>query len=166
MKLTSKLLSICILSFLILSACSGGQDAGTKKEQHSDQQEVALGDIREETQGADELPDFLKEKPEDMQLIYAAAANHKELLESIPCYCGCADSAGHKDNYDCFVNENKENGAVVWDDHGTKCGICLDIAVQSIKDYNNGKDIKEIRTTIDEQYKEGYPKPTPTPEVM
>ncbi|MFB9988240.1 PCYCGC motif-containing (lipo)protein [Bacillus benzoevorans] len=148
----------------MLSACTG-QGAQSENEHDSSQQEYVLGDIREETQSADKLPNFLKEKPEEMQLIYAAAANHQELLESIPCYCGCADSIGHKDNYDCFVNENKENGAVVWDDHGTKCGICQDIAAQSIQEYENGKDIKEIRSIIDEQYKEGYPKPTPTPEV-
>ena len=165
MKIKFKLLLIGLISFLILSACTG-QDANPAKEQDSEQQEYALGDIREETQGADELPNFLNEKPVEMHLIYASAATHQELLESIPCYCGCADSVGHKDNYDCFVNENKENGAVVWDDHGTKCGICLDIAAQSIQEYKNGKDIKEIRTTIDEQYKEGYPEPTPTPEVM
>lgn len=165
MKINSKLLSIGIISLLMLSACNG-QDAQKANEQDSGQQEYAQGDIREETQGADKLPDFLKEKPGEMQLIYASAANHKELLEGIPCYCGCADSAGHKDNYDCFVNENKENGAVVWDDHGTKCGVCQDIATQSIQEYENGKDIKEIRSMIDEQYKEGYPEPTPTPEAM
>lgn len=165
MKIKTKLVSIGIISLFMLSACSG-QDAGTDKESHSEHQETALSDLREETQSAEKLPNFLKEKPEEMQLIYAAAANHKELLENIPCYCGCADSVGHKDNYDCFVHENKENGAVVWDDHGTKCGICQEIAVQSIKEYQDGKDIKEIRTIIDEQYKEGYPKPTPTPDVM
>ena len=164
-KIKSKLLSIGLISLLMLSACTG-QDAQLEKEHDTSQQEYALGDIREETQGADKLPNFLKEKPVEMQLIYASVPEHKELLESMPCYCGCADSVGHKDNYDCFVNENKENGAVVWDDHGTKCGVCLDIAAQSIQDYKNGKDIKEIRTTIDEQYKEGYPEPTPTPEVM
>lgn len=165
MKIEFKRLSISMISLLILSACAG-QDAQRENEHDSDKQEYAISDIREETRNVNALPDFLKEKPEEMQLIYVAAASHKELLESIPCYCGCADSAGHQDNYDCFVYEDKENGAIVWDDHGTKCGTCQDIAAQSIQEYNHGKETKEIRTIIDEQYKNGHPKPTPTSEVM
>ncbi|OYD55997.1 hypothetical protein CGZ90_19920, partial [Fictibacillus aquaticus] len=72
---------------------------------------------------------------------------------------------GHKNNYDCFVFENKKSGAIVWDDHGTKCGVCLEIAAKSVLDYSKGKSIKEIRNTIDETYKQGYAKPTPTPEM-
>ncbi|NGY86748.1 hypothetical protein F6Y05_19420 [Bacillus megaterium] len=92
-------------------------------------------------------------------------ANHQTLLENIPCYCGCGEEANHQNNYDCFIFENKENGAVTWDDHGTKCGVCLEIAAQAVVDYSKGKSIEDIRQEIDHKYKEGYAKPTPTPEV-
>lgn len=161
----AKLFIIMVISFSILAACNG-QGAHRENDQQAEQQEYTVGDIREETESVDKLPSFLEEKPVQLKLVYASVAEHQELLESIPCYCGCADSVGHRDNYDCFIHENKENGAVVWDDHGTKCGICLDIAAQSIQAYNDGKDIKEIRESVDEQYKEGYPEPTPTPKVM
>ncbi len=62
-------------------------------------------------------------------------------------------------------HENKRDGKVVWDDHGTKCGVCLEIAAQSVSDLESGKSIKQIRQSIDEKYKSGYAKPTPTPEV-
>ncbi|MEH7342255.1 PCYCGC motif-containing (lipo)protein [Priestia megaterium] len=119
----------------------------------------------EETASNEVLPEFLKDKPEEVQTIYANAAQNKELLENIRYYCGCGESTGDKNNYDCFIHENKRDGKVVWDDHGTKCGVCLEIAAQSVPDLESGKSIKQIRQSIDEKYKSGYAKPTPTPEV-
>lgn len=43
------------------------------------------------------------------------------------------------------------------------CGVCLETAAESIIQYKDGKCLKEIRQYIDEKYKEGYSKPTPTP---
>ncbi|WP_411736805.1 PCYCGC motif-containing (lipo)protein [Priestia megaterium] len=170
--------SLVVLIMLIVSivstACSSSSTSeetaskektnATEKE-HQQHSETVSGDIREETASNEVLPEFLKDQSEDMQVIYVNAAQNKELLEKIPCYCGCGESAGHKNNYDCFIHENKEDGKVVWDDHGTKCGVCLEIAVQSVSDLKAGKSIKQIRQSIDEKYKSGYAKPTPTPEV-
>lgn len=153
-----------IMINMVLAACSNTENGHAEK--HTDEGvEVHLGDIREETGGPQELPEFLEGKPEDMKVVYQAVALNRELLEKIPCYCGCGESVGHKDNYDCFIHDNKEDGRIVWDDHGTKCLVCLEIAAQSINDYKNGKSIKEIRKEIDEKYKEGYAEPTPTEEV-
>ena len=80
----------------------------------------------------------------------------------MPCYCGCGDAAGHESNLNCFIAEVREDGSILWDDHGTRCQVCVDIAVESVKLYQDGKTIKEIRHIIDEKYKEGYAKPTPT----
>jgi Protein of unknown function with PCYCGC motif len=152
---------------VISVACSNTSEEKTSKTQkeHEQHSESASGDIREETASNTVLPNFLKDKPEDIQVIYANVAQNKELLEKIPCYCGCGESVGHKNNYDCFIYENKEDGKVVWDDHGTKCGVCLEIAAQSISDLKAGKSIKQIRQSIDETYKSGYAKPTPTSEI-
>jgi hypothetical protein len=160
-----KVVLVSILLTFIITACSGQSNGGDTKEKHSNHQQHASNDIREETGSLSETPDFLRDKPENIQLIYLAAAQNKELLENIPCYCGCGESVNHKNNYDCFVYENKENGAVVWDDHGTKCGVCLEIAAQSVLDYQEGKSIKDIRSKIDSMYKDGYAKPTSTPEI-
>ena len=80
----------------------------------------------------------------------------------MPCYCGCGESAGHKSNLNCFIQEKREDGSIVWDDHGTRCLVCLEIAVQSAQLHKEGKSLKEIRQFIDDTYKEGYAKPTPT----
>lgn len=130
---------------------------------HENQMKMPHGDIREVTASVHELPSFLDEKQEQIITIYQHAAQHEQLLRSIPCYCGCNESANHRDNFECFVNEIKESGEVVWDDHGTKCNVCLEIAANSIVQYKEGKSIKEIRTEIDKRYETGYAKPTPTP---
>ena len=43
------------------------------------------------------------------------------------------------------------------------CDVCLEIAAESMVEYQKGKSMLDIRKEIDEKYKEGYAKPTPTP---
>ncbi|RBW69318.1 PCYCGC motif-containing (lipo)protein [Bacillus taeanensis] len=147
---------------VIVSGCGGNNDSGSQEAQEH-HQEVVNGDIRELTASVSELPAFLDEKHENIQNIYALVPKYQHVLESMPCYCGCGDSVGHKNNYDCFIQENNEDGSIVWDDHGTKCGVCLEIAAASMKMSADGKSLLETRQTIDEQYKTGYANPTPTP---
>lgn len=160
------------LAFLLLSlvGCSATGDDVSKvaKEESPDvaseghAYHAENGDLREVTSAANVMPTFLMDKNEQMQTIYGAAAHHHELLEYIPCYCGCAESGNHKNALNCFVYEIKENGEVVWDDHGTRCDVCLETAAESIIQYQEGKSVKEIRDYIDDKYKDGYPEPTPT----
>lgn len=156
-------ISIFIL-LLILSACSGNDS--TSDHEEDGHHHTPSGDLREKTASSNELPSFLNDHAEEMGNIYVAVSQHQELLEHIPCYCGCGDDAiGHRDNYDCFIHQNEADGSIVWDDHATRCNACLTIAVESIVEYQNGKSIKEIREMIEENYQEGYGEPTPTPEV-
>ncbi|KHF27401.1 PCYCGC motif-containing (lipo)protein [Anoxybacillus sp. EFIL] len=136
--------------------------SGCAQNENDHATEHQTGDIREETASIHELPSFLASYNESMIHLYEQVATHRTLLENIPCYCGCGESAGHENNYDCFVYENKSNGAIVWDDHATKCGVCLEIASISIEQYEKGMSVKDIRRLIDETYKEGYAKPTLT----
>lgn len=160
-KIASSLLLTALLA-LPLGACSTNE---AEHDEGNDVQHAQLGDLRQETASTSVLPAFLDDKQEDMKVIYAAVAQNQDLLEHIPCYCGCGDSVGHKDNYDCFIHENNEDGSLVWDDHATRCQACLEIAAESIVMYSEGKSMKEIREYIDDKYKEGYAEPTPTPEV-
>lgn len=158
-----KLLSIFTLSLLVLSAC--GEDKlviEKQKEVSHEEHRHASGDIQEETASSAILPSFLNNKSEDIRLVYQIAGQSTEVLEWMPCYCGCGESAGHKSNLNCFIEEKREDGTIVWDDHGTRCLVCLEIAVQSAKMHKDGMSLKEIRQTIDNTYKEGYAKPTPT----
>lgn len=154
---------IFALLVLFLSACSTVDKNENINEEISSINDGNMRDTREETTDAQVLPPFLKNHSEDMKIIYQAVAEHQDLLEHIPCYCGCNDSVGHEHNYHCFIHDTKDTGAVVWDDHATRCQVCLDIAVESIVEYDNGKTINEIRDEIDGKYEgKGYPESTPT----
>lgn len=157
---------------LVITSCSSAindskQEQNKDSEHASQEEEQPLhadsGDLRETTKSVDVLPNFLKDSTDGMKAVYTTAAEHKELLEYIPCYCGCAESGNHKDNYDCYIYENKKNGEVVWDAHGTGCSVCIETTAESVSQFNEGKSIKEIRQYIDKKYKEGFAKPTPTP---
>ncbi|OXM87365.1 PCYCGC motif-containing (lipo)protein [Paenibacillus rigui] len=153
---TKYLVIPCLL--LTITAC-GSKPASHEHEAH----QLANGDIQETTKSVQVLPSFLDKKDPQMKQIYQLAASHADLLQWIPCYCGCGESAGHQSNQNCFVKEIRQDGSVVWDDHGTRCNVCLEIAVYSVKMKQEGKTDKEIRSFIDSKYQKGYASPTKTP---
>ncbi|MBB6672302.1 hypothetical protein H7C19_16600 [Cohnella nanjingensis] len=121
------------------------------------------GDLQVETASLREMPNFLDGASDQVKLAYAAAAKLKDTLQYIPCYCGCGESVGHKDNLDCFIAAVREDGTVVWDDHGTGCGVCQLIALQAAQMKSQGISDLEIRKYVDETYSVGYANPTDTP---
>ncbi|MCM3712641.1 PCYCGC domain-containing protein [Alkalihalobacillus oceani] len=123
-----------------------------------------LGDVREATVSPDSMPEFLTHYAEPIGAIYARVPDYQNVLEQMPCYCGCGESAGHRSSYDCFIYEHQEDGGLVWDDHGARCGVCLEIAHFSMELYDGGASLSEIRQFVDERYEEGFAKPTPTPQ--
>ncbi|MEK8131474.1 PCYCGC motif-containing (lipo)protein [Paenibacillus filicis] len=151
-----------VLLASIAVACSPKPEAAGTHAGH-EQHQMANGDIQETTASAAVLPKFLDKQTEEIRLVYQAAGHATDILKWMPCYCGCGESAGHQSNMNCFVKEVKPDGSIVWDDHGTRCGVCLQIAVKSIKLKQDGKSLLEIRQTIDQTYKQGYAKPTKTP---
>lgn len=166
MRLLKKSLIYLMLAIvLVLSACS--EKAGTNHKEDElavgEQKQLSNGDLQEVTASAEILPEFLDDKPEDMRLVYQVAGTATEIIEWMPCYCGCGESADHRSNMNCLIDEIREDGSVVWDDHSTRCMVCLETAVDSVKMTQDGKSLKEIRTIIDETYKEGFAKPTDTP---
>ena len=168
-----KLFPLFASMMLILAACgNAAKDEHTEAEHEAehtsgehaghDAQTHTAGDIQETIASADILPSFLDNQHEDIRLVYEVAGKATDILQWIPCYCGCGDSVGHRSNLNCFIAETREDGSIVWDDHGTRCLVCLEIAVESVQMAQQGKSLKEIREAIDTKYKDGYAAPTPT----
>lgn len=65
---------------------------------------------------ASQLSDQVKQAPPVVQEAYQFAIANPELLQKIPCYCGCGNM-GHMSNLDCFVQEFEPDGSVVFDYH-------------------------------------------------
>lgn len=156
-----KLYLILPIFVLLLVACK--ENSAENESIHDHMQHNPLsGDLQELT-ASGELPSFLDSQQEEVVMVYQLALQYADVLDWIPCYCGCGETAAHRSNLNCFIKERNEDGSVVWDDHGTRCLVCLEIALQSAKLSKEGKSIEEIRTIIDETYQEGYEAPTPTP---
>jgi hypothetical protein len=97
-----------------------------------------------------------------VQAVYEFAARHPEVLQYMPCYCGC-DRAGHRGNHDCFVRSRDANGRVTWDAHGAECTICVDVARDAMLMFNSGASVTQIRAAIDQKWGSRFPSHTPTP---
>jgi protein-disulfide isomerase len=62
------------------------------------------------------LPPEIRQLPVDVQEAYRFAVANPDVLEVIPCYCGCG-SVGHVNNRMCYVRSESADGSVVLDSH-------------------------------------------------
>ena len=64
------------------------------------------------------LPSYVNDPtaPKGTAIAYQFAVDNPELLEPIPCYCGCGEIDGHKNNLDCFI-KSPVGAKVEFDDH-------------------------------------------------
>src|SRR5690606_31262895 len=97
-----------------------------------------------------------------VRLAYEFAGRHPEVLEYVPCFCGC-ERGGHRANHDCFVARRGADGAVAeWSSHGLNCEICLDVADLARRMHEAGADVPAIRAEVERQFASA-PGHTPTP---
>ncbi len=90
-----------IVALSLLSGCS------------SDKEKLSLGSKDKA------LPDYVLNTSDKIKETYIMAATYPQVLASVPCYCGCGTSDGHKSNLDCFVAQFGEDQNVVeWDSMG------------------------------------------------
>jgi hypothetical protein len=115
------------------------------------------------------LPRVSFDPPRSMavvQQVYEFAARHPEVLQYVPCYCGC-ERQGHTANHSCFVKSRATNGRVTeWDAHGMGCTICIDVARDALALFNTGAKPVAIRAAIDKKYGSYFPSSTPTPRPL
>jgi hypothetical protein len=78
---------------------------------------------------------------EKTRAAYQVAKDIPEVLEQLPCFCGCMTSFGHKNNLFCFK-----------DQHGSGCSICQDIALDARKMHDQGLSIPQIQDNIKAKY--------------
>ena len=60
-------------------------------------------------------PDYVLNAPPEVQQLYEFQVTHGELMRYMPCFCGCGQFAGHKNNRDCYVQRVNADGSVVFD---------------------------------------------------
>jgi Protein of unknown function with PCYCGC motif len=75
---------------------------------------------------------------------YQVAKDIPDVLQQLPCFCGCKESAGHASNYFCFA-----------DMHGAECTMCQNIALDAKKMHDAGLATDRIREAIRIKYEHG-----------
>ena len=65
------------------------------------------------------LPSFARKGGAKVEAVYRYAVEYGEILEYIPCVCGCG-ATGHRHNADCYVAERLPDGAITFTNHGSK----------------------------------------------
>src|SRR5207245_8396660 len=84
---------------------------------------------------------------EQIRAAYAFAARRPDILQYIPCYCGC-QTEGHRSNEDCYLRGRTSAGAPEWSAHSETCAICLGVTRDVIKLHAEGKSVAAIRQAI------------------
>ncbi|MBI4733096.1 MAG: hypothetical protein HY781_13410 [Chloroflexi bacterium] len=108
----------------------------------------------------DLLPAEMQSAPVSVQQAYQFAAVNPDILQQIPCYCGCG-AMGHTSNYSCYVQSVDTNGTITFDNHALGCSICVDITQDVMRLQQEGKGTQEIRTYIDSTYSQYGPSNMP-----
>lgn len=98
-----------------------------------------------------EMPVEVQSSPPAVQESYQFALENPEVLNEIPCYCGCG-GMGHTSNYSCYIDDTAENGEINFDGHALGCSICVDITQDTIRMLEQGKPISAIKLEIDDIY--------------
>lgn len=101
----SRFLGLACLLLLVLtagiSACGGSADTTQKS--------LTLAP-------SSALPDYVRDMPLRVQEAYRFAIANPDVLQYIPCYCGC--SSMHGNNLDCYVAAYHPDGTVAeFDNH-------------------------------------------------
>lgn len=108
------------------------------------------------------VPNMVPRPPEVVRDAYHFAAQNPDVLEFVPCFCGC-ETAGHKANADCFVQSRNPDGSVrSWDTHGMACTVCVDVARLSMQLRASGASVRDVRAAVEAAYPQS-PMQTPTP---
>jgi hypothetical protein len=82
------------------------------------QRKTPSGDILE-TVPPGGLPSFARNGGANVEAVYRYAVEHGEILQYIPCVCGCG-AIGHRHNADCYVAERLPDGAITFTNHGAR----------------------------------------------
>lgn len=99
-----KLLLLFIFLFVLsmnLTGCGGGQETTGG--------EYSLAPVSS-------LNEEIRAAPANVQEAYRFALANPDVLEQIPCYCGCG-AVGHKNNYQCYVAGADADGKPIFDPH-------------------------------------------------
>jgi hypothetical protein len=93
-------------------------------------------------------PDYVKALPAEGQAAYAFALARPDVIQWMPCYCGCA-GIPHRSNLDCFFQRRDVKGNYTYEEHASFCDICVKTANMASDMLQQGKTMVQIRSAVD-----------------
>jgi hypothetical protein len=114
--------------------------------------------VSKKRRAGEKLPSYAYNSAQTLEG-YRLATQIPDVLEVIPCYCGCGTQSNHRHLKDCFI---KPDGS--FDEHGSGCNLCDREAIDVKKWLDLKVPIREIRARIDEKYSR-YGVATQTPPI-
>ena len=139
------LAAVVLLVLLLISA------TGCSKDQSTDV-EIKLAPLAN-------MPQEVRIASSNVQKAYRFNIANPEIMQEIPCYCGCG-AVGHHSNFNCYAKFNAD-GSMSFDSHALGCSICVDISLDTMRLIKQGKDIPEIQAYVDDKYSRYGPPTTP-----
>lgn len=131
---------VVVAGLAIFSLSTGGSGDGSK----------APGVQNQGTEGG--LPGYALAAGPQVALAYQFALDRPDVMLWMPCYCGCGDHSGHKNARDCFIKATSSSGNVQFEDHGSACDVCVNIALRAREMTLAGQSLSEIRTAVDQEF--------------
>jgi hypothetical protein len=170
-----------LVPVLIVSLSVGGAAAGCSSEAGSSMTEpgaasqggvtpavaVPMGSMtmptaEEITTTWDARPAYVNALPADWQAAYSFALARPDVLQWLPCYCGC-DGISHRSNLDCFFQRREVKGTYAYEEHASYCDICVRTANMASDMLEQGKTMVQIRAAVDSTFSGGAAPGTDTP---
>jgi hypothetical protein len=96
-------------------------------------------------------PEYVKTLPADWQAAYAYALARPDVLQWLPCHCGCA-AMDHRSNLDCFFKRREVPGSFVYEEHASYCDICVKTANLAQQMLHDGATMIQVRAAVDTRF--------------
>ena len=131
-----------LLSLILLLSLLAGLTAGCSRGERANAEHAfSMASL-------DQMPPEVQNAPATVREAYQFAARNQDVLEHLPCYCGCGDM-GHTSNYNCYVAGTGADGMPLYDNHALGCQICVDITHDAMHLLDEGKSVDEIYDYLD-----------------
>jgi hypothetical protein len=98
------------------------------------------------------LPLYVTASDDQVSLAYQFALDRPDVMLWMPCYCGCGGHSGHRNARDCFVKAESSSGNIQFDEHGSQCDVCVNIALLARQMTLAGSPLSEIRAAVDQEF--------------
>jgi hypothetical protein len=127
---------------------------------------LAVGCSKDQTPGVElkmaslaEMPVEVRQAPVSVQQAYQFNVANPDIMQQIPCYCGCG-AMDHHSNYNCYAKFDAA-GKIIFDYHALGCSICVDITQDTMRLLKQGEDIPAIQAYVDQKFSRYGPPTTP-----